>query len=597
MKTKKPWKLAKKITGTSAGYKVIDKLFNGLQPGEVTLIGGRPLMGKNSLAYNISVNVSQMTGKRVVFFEGSRGKAYAEKWYLSYLSGIPFWDLSRWDFSGDQWENFIHATEEYRELKFEALGTFRLESIIEQSEEFYKEDEIALIVVDYLQIIEKNDKKTIDNPNEVMIELNALAKRLNVPIIVLTSLREKEITRRKDKRPCAKDLKNAGISEEYWENALLLHRPDMDKYESIEKIEIVATKAYTDVEFDTYLYFDSQNLHYIDIDSYELLELDDELYSDYEDEIEEENLKYEEEILSKMQKCLEKNGEYEAMHYANKLRKIDYFSYSEEIEECFRTCAKRGNVKALLYMEDKYKREGKVCEEEFDILKQLIDLGYTLAFGRIADCYLNGIGCEKDRQKALLYYISGSIFWEDEYCENMIEENFKKESEWDNLSQKITDLYMYDWTESERARMRLANDIFEGRIKEFKTEVAYYIFKYNYIYDVLYHETEAQYCSIPCLSLAKCLLYGIGTSAKPNVALAVLNDAKYLSEWERNSGDLSAFDRIEEIESMIKEIEDNYGKISPEYSDDEFDFYNEEDAFLGDEPYFEEEEDYEDETY
>ncbi len=584
MKAKKTWKVSKEITGTRTGYKVIDSLFNGLQLGELMLIGGRPMMGKNTLSLNIAMNVSKRTEKKVLFFDSRNGRDYVERWFLSYLSGIPIWDMYEWDFSLEQWERFIHATEVYRKLKIEPKGTNCVEYIIERCEELSKKDELGLVIIDYLQIIKKNDKDTYKNPNAVLSELKALAKRLQVPIIVITSLREK-MTRRIDKRPCAKDLKNMGISEEYWDNALLLHRKDDDLYSGVEEIELVALKSFMDIDLHTCLYLNHDNLHFEDIDSDIFKKPDEKIFKDYETEIEEENRQAEEDIMSVMKECLDKNGDDEALRCADKLREINYYSYSDEIEDCYKTCAKRGNIKALLYMEDKFRKNGAVCEEEFDILKQLTDQGYTMAFGRIADCYLNGIGCEKDRGKALINYINGSVYWDDTYCENMIEENFRDEKEWNSLSSKITDLYMYDWHESKKARLRLGNDIFEGKIKEFQSGVAYYIYKGFYLYDSFYDEMEAQYCSIPCLNFAKCLLYGIGTSVKPNVVLAVLKDALHSSEWERNAGDLSAFDRIEEIETMFKEIEDTYGKIESEYTDEEFDFYNEEDAFLGEMPY------------
>ena len=86
MKAKKTWKVSKEITGTRTGYKVIDSLFNGLQPGELMLIGGRPMMGKNTLSLNIAMNVSKRTEKKVLFFDARNGRDYVERWFLSYLS-------------------------------------------------------------------------------------------------------------------------------------------------------------------------------------------------------------------------------------------------------------------------------------------------------------------------------------------------------------------------------------------------------------------------------------------------------------------------------------------------------------------------------
>ena len=89
MKKKKSWKLAKNITGISTGYKVIDQLFNGLQPGELMLIGGTPLSGKSTLALNIAINVMKETRKKVVIFDCNLFKISSKVIYI-----IPYKSIS-----------------------------------------------------------------------------------------------------------------------------------------------------------------------------------------------------------------------------------------------------------------------------------------------------------------------------------------------------------------------------------------------------------------------------------------------------------------------------------------------------------------------
>lgn len=46
------------LCGISTGYDCLDYKLDGLKSGEVTIIGGRPAMGKTALAANLSYNIA-----------------------------------------------------------------------------------------------------------------------------------------------------------------------------------------------------------------------------------------------------------------------------------------------------------------------------------------------------------------------------------------------------------------------------------------------------------------------------------------------------------------------------------------------------------
>ncbi len=59
-------------THLSTGFKVLDAVTNGLNGGELILIGGRPGMGKTSFALNLALNAANEFRKKghssVAFF-------------------------------------------------------------------------------------------------------------------------------------------------------------------------------------------------------------------------------------------------------------------------------------------------------------------------------------------------------------------------------------------------------------------------------------------------------------------------------------------------------------------------------------------------
>ena len=52
-----------KMTGISTGFKMLDEMTSGLQPGDLIIVAGRPSMGKTTLAVNIAENAA--LGSRV----------------------------------------------------------------------------------------------------------------------------------------------------------------------------------------------------------------------------------------------------------------------------------------------------------------------------------------------------------------------------------------------------------------------------------------------------------------------------------------------------------------------------------------------------
>ncbi len=113
------------------------------------------------------------------------------------------------------------------------------------------------------------------------------------------------------------------------------------------------------------------------------------------------------------------DGKYEtAYKLGKKLEVCGAFSNREEIEECYKICAEHGVVDALIYEMEKHldTERYEVKPDAFPYLYQLAKAGYTKSFRCLADCYSEGIGCERDSYKAERLFKEGMIFDGDEYC-------------------------------------------------------------------------------------------------------------------------------------------------------------------------------------
>ena len=91
----------------------------------------------------------------------------------------------------------------------------------------YQQYGIKLFVIDYLQLLHSSSKKADNRQQEIADISNgikALAKELNVPVIVLSQL-NREVEREKGRAPRLSDLRESGAIEQDADLVGLLYRP------------------------------------------------------------------------------------------------------------------------------------------------------------------------------------------------------------------------------------------------------------------------------------------------------------------------------------------------------------------------------------
>jgi replicative DNA helicase len=151
-----------------------------VRKGEMVVVGGRPSTGKTALgiwmatwaakAGHTALMVSlEMTGRRVV------------KRALSSYSGIPAGKLRRADFTVAEWDHIKDCAERQREWPLHTLYRGRIDypTIVSEVRRLKAGGNLALLVVDYFQIIPKNVKRGMD-ATQTLAEMSGDFKRLAV---------------------------------------------------------------------------------------------------------------------------------------------------------------------------------------------------------------------------------------------------------------------------------------------------------------------------------------------------------------------------------------------------------------------------------
>jgi replicative DNA helicase len=198
------------LTGISTGFKQLDEMTSGLQPGDLIIIAGRPSMGKSTLAVNIAENAALGSNKAAAIFSMEMSAESLTLRMISSLGRINQSNLRSGRLQEEDWPRIDSAMTQLSSAKVfidETPGLSPTE-IRARARRLKRERGLDLIVVDYLQLMQvagtKENRAT--EISEISRSLKALAKELKVPVIALSQL-NRGVEQRVEKKPVMSDLR------------------------------------------------------------------------------------------------------------------------------------------------------------------------------------------------------------------------------------------------------------------------------------------------------------------------------------------------------------------------------------------------------
>ena len=233
------------------GFYDLDKqLGGGMFRQGMYVVGARPGMGKTTLALNIAENIAS-ADKPVLFvsLEMSRVQIISKRIAMSSL-------LSYTDIMTGRLRDYELKTADSildrvitRPFAMTDKSSMTAAEILRAAKQV---DGLQAVVVDYLGLVrpseEAQKKPRYEQITEISAGLKAMAKSLDVPVLVLAQL-NRESTNRAGSRPQLTDLRDSGAIEQDADAVVLLHRKDYyeavkDDYTApeIEEIELIVAK-------------------------------------------------------------------------------------------------------------------------------------------------------------------------------------------------------------------------------------------------------------------------------------------------------------------------------------------------------------------
>ena len=219
------------ITGLPTGFSKIDKLTSGLHENELIIIAARPAMGKTAFALNIATNIAKTTSKAVAIFNLEMSAEQLVTRMFSSLGQVDGKKLRSGRLDNEDWTKLSEGISRLADtnIRIDDTPGVSIGEIRSKCRRLAASKEgLALVIIDYLQLISSSNKYAGNRQQEVSEisrSLKTMALELGVPVIALAQL-SRAVEGRDDKRPLMSDLRESGSIEQDADIVSFLYRDD-----------------------------------------------------------------------------------------------------------------------------------------------------------------------------------------------------------------------------------------------------------------------------------------------------------------------------------------------------------------------------------
>src|SRR6266480_1555638 len=236
------------VTGTPSGYRDLDRLTSGFQPGNLIIIAARPSMGKSALALCMAANIAVREGVPVGLFTLEMSKSEVTQRLMCSEAKVESQRLRNGKLAPDDWPRLTAACDKLAKapIYVDDTGSINMMEIRSKARRLKsRHPDLGLIIVDYLQLMTSggNAENRVQEVSQISRSLKILARDLDVPIIALSQL-SRAVEQRTDKRPILSDLRESGSIEQDADLVAFIYRDEYYNDESDQQglAEVILAK-------------------------------------------------------------------------------------------------------------------------------------------------------------------------------------------------------------------------------------------------------------------------------------------------------------------------------------------------------------------
>ena len=228
----RPYEEMQYVPGIPTGLNDVDKLLDGFQPAELTVIAARPSMGKTDTLNHFALHAG-LAGYKPVIFSLEMSRTSMIDRFIAIMGGYNRLRMRNpyTYFTEEQKARWLPTLARLNEANLhidDSAGMTVSQMRAVTRKIMHTEPKLKPIVfIDYLQIIRSESKSLnrTETIGQISNDLKQMAKEFNCPVICLSQL-NRSVEARDNKRPIMSDLRDSGNIEQDADVIGFLYRDD-----------------------------------------------------------------------------------------------------------------------------------------------------------------------------------------------------------------------------------------------------------------------------------------------------------------------------------------------------------------------------------
>jgi replicative DNA helicase len=236
------------ITGVPSGFRDLDRLTGGFQPGNLIIVAARPSMGKSALALGMASNLGVRAQIPVALFTLEMSKSEVTQRLMCSEAKVESNRLRTGKLAVDDWPRLTAACDKLAKapIYVDDTGSITMMEIRAKARRLKtQEPTLGLIIVDYLQLMTTGAsvENRVQEVSQISRQLKVLARDLDVPVLAMSQL-SRAVEQRHDKRPILSDLRESGAIEQDADLVFFIYRDEYYNEETDQQglAEVICAK-------------------------------------------------------------------------------------------------------------------------------------------------------------------------------------------------------------------------------------------------------------------------------------------------------------------------------------------------------------------
>jgi replicative DNA helicase len=206
------------VTGTPSGFRELDQITSGFQPGNLIIVAARPSMGKSALGLCMAANLGVRYEIPVGLFTLEMSKSEVTQRLMCSEAKVESQRLRTGKLAADDWPRLTAACDKLARapIYVDDTGSITMMELRSKARRLKgKVPGLGLIIVDYMQLMTSgiSAENRVQEVSQISRSLKVLARDLDVPILAMSQL-SRAVEQRHDKRPILSDLRESGSIEQ-----------------------------------------------------------------------------------------------------------------------------------------------------------------------------------------------------------------------------------------------------------------------------------------------------------------------------------------------------------------------------------------------